>query len=213
MKEIELKVLTRETGKKSARGVRNIGNVPGIYYTKGAEPIAIHAKPLDLRPVVYTSQTRIINLLVGDAQQPKKCVLKDVDFDPVSDELIHFDLLGIKEGQQLTVEIPVMMRGQASGVRTSGGRMNQIIHKIKVKCMPSDLIEVLEYDVTNMEIGDSVYLRDLKQENVEFDLTEDAVVCTIVPPRIIKDTAASEAEEGLLPVEGEEEAPVDESEK
>jgi len=99
MKEITLVAERRNAGKRASKDVRNAGFVPGIYYAHGDENISLKAKPLSLRPIVYTSLTRLVNLQI-EGENDKLCFLKDVKFDPVTDNLVHFDLQGIKADQK-----------------------------------------------------------------------------------------------------------------
>jgi large subunit ribosomal protein L25 len=182
MKEIALVAEKRETGKRASKDVRNSGYVPGIYYAHGDENINIKAKPIALRPIVYTSLTRLVKLQVEGESTEKLCFLKDVRFDPVSDHLVHFDLQGIKPDQKLTVNVPVKLNGQPNGVR-QGGKLMQALHKIKIKCLPKDMVESLEANITALEMGDILYLRDINTDNLEIELPGDAVLARVTKPR------------------------------
>ena len=182
MKEIVLEVKKRDTGKKNSKAVRNDGYVPGVYYARGDQNISIMAKPAALRPIVYTAQTRVVDLKVEGDSEIYQCILKDAVFDPVSDELTHFDLQGLKPGQKLTVDLPLKFVGQPIGVRL-GGKMMQNMHKIKVKCLPKDIVESIDIEITNLNMGDYIYLRDLNLENLEVELPEDTVIVSVLKPR------------------------------
>ncbi|MBX3043318.1 MAG: 50S ribosomal protein L25 [Candidatus Kapabacteria bacterium] len=183
MKEIALVAEKRETGKKATKAVRNSGYVPGNYYANGDENISIKAKPLSLRPVVYTSLTRLVNLKIESDNIDKLCFLKDVKFDPVSDQIVHFDLQGIKQDQKISVEVPFKLTGgQPIGVR-QGGKLMQVLHKIKIKCLPKDMVESIEAPVGKLEMGSVLYLKDLNTENLEIELPEDAVIARVSKPR------------------------------
>jgi large subunit ribosomal protein L25 len=182
MKEIAFVAERRETGKKASKAVRNSGYVPGNYYANGDENINIKAKPLSLRPIVYTSLTRLVSLEIQGEDTQKLCILKDVKFDPVSEQIVHFDLQGIKQDQKISVEVPFKLSGQPSGVR-QGGKLMQTIHKIKIKCLPKDLVESLEANITKLEMGDSLCLKDINTDNLEIDLPPEAVIARVSKPR------------------------------
>lgn len=182
MKEIILEVKKRDTGKKNSKAVRNSEMIPGIFYAKGSENINIMAKPLALRPIVYTSQTKVVDLKVEGETNVHQCVLKAVQFDPVSDQIVHFDLQGLVKGQKLTVELPIKLEGQPIGVR-QGGKLMPALHKIKVKVLPKDLVESINADISNLNIGDSLYLKNLNTENLEIELPPDTVIVSVVKPR------------------------------
>jgi large subunit ribosomal protein L25 len=196
MKEITLKVKTRDTGKQNSKAYRRNGLVPGIFYSRGGENVNILTDPLSLRPIVYTSLTRIVELVVND-EEVRRCVLKKVDFDPVTDEIVHFDLQGINTGEKLTVEVPFILKGQAIGVR-NGGLLAQSVYRTKVTCLPKDLPESLEVDISNLKIGESIYVKDMALENVEIFLPDDAIVCSIVKPRVAGDDDEPNLEETNL---------------
>lgn len=185
MKEVTLEVKSRDTGKQKSKSYRRNGLVPGVYYSKGGDNINILADPLALRPVVYTSLTRIVELVVNQ-DDVRRCVLKKVDFDPVTDEIIHFDLQGINPGERLSVEVPFVLKGQSVGVR-NGGLLAQSVYKTRVTCLPKDLPESLEVDISTLNIGESIYVKDMAMENVDIHLPEDAIVCSIVKPRVVGD--------------------------
>jgi len=182
MNEVVLEVKKRETGKKNSKSVRNQGFVPGVFYAKGSENLSIYAKKIDLRPIVYTAQTKIVDLHVEGNNQKFQCILKDIQIDPVSDLIVHFDLQGLIAGQKITVELPIKLVGQPVGVR-QGGKLMPVMHKIKVKVLPKDLVEFIEANITQLNMGDSLYLKDLNMENLETDMNPDAVVVSVVKPR------------------------------
>ncbi len=191
MQEIILKAKLRQTGKSASSVVRKEGMVPGVYYAKGEQNISIMAHPLSLRPIVYTAHTRIVKLEIDETNESHKCILKDTSFDPVSDKLVHFDLQGIQEGEKLTVELPFKFLGQPVGVR-AGGKMMTQVHKIKVKCLPSDIIEFFEVDVAGLNMGQSVALKDLDLAKYEYEQSPDTVILIVSKPRGLQ-TAATPA--------------------
>jgi len=177
---VELKAQKREAGKQISKKIRREGNVTGIYYAKGEDNINISVPPLALRPIVYAKEIKFVNLDVDGNQ--KKCFLKDVKFHPVTDKIIHFDLLGINEEQKLNVEIPVEFVGQPTGVR-KGGTFQTVFHKCRITCLPQHLVPTLKVDVAGLDVGQSVYLRDLQMEGVEFSIPLDSLVCAVNIPR------------------------------
>lgn len=183
MSVIQLKVKKREPVKNGAKKMRREGLVPGIYYIHGNDSIPIQTDPMSLRNIVYTHTTRIINLEIEGDSENRECVLKDVNFDPVTDKIVHFDLMGIKQDEMVTVEIPINLIGQAIGVRL-GGLLQQILHKVEVTCLPKDIPESIDIDITNFKIGHSVSLADTVSGNYEFSIPKETVICSIIPPRV-----------------------------
>lgn len=183
MAEVALKVEKRSTGRRASKDIRNSGKIPGVYYVKGSEGIPIVAEPLALRPIVYTAQTKVVKLDIDG--ELKDCVLKDISFHPVTDNILHFDLLGLTEGHKVTVKVPFKFNGQAKGVM-SGGLFRPVIQNTKVTCLPSDLPEFLNIDISGLDIGKVIRLNELKAVNpqLEFVIKENPVVCTIARPRV-----------------------------
>jgi large subunit ribosomal protein L25 len=193
MSEITLKAEKRTDFKRSiSRTLRKSGFVPGIYYIHGGENIAIKAPELSLRPVISTTESRVINLDIdGEIRQ---CVLKDVQFDPITSKLIHFDLIGLKEGEKIRVEVPVKLAGNPVGVK-EGGLLQFIMHKLEVECLPSHLPSHIDLEITGLGIGDSIKVSDIKLENIAFMNDDNTVVVSVVPPTVVaEETPAAAAE-------------------
>lgn len=200
MSEITVQAKKRTLSTKGAvNQLRRDGNVPGIYYTKGSEPIAIAVAESSLKPLVYTSETHIVNLKV-DEEQELKSILKNVQFDPVSDRIIHFDLLGISADQEIEIEVPVAITGQAKGVK-EGGIVQHTMHKLLISCLPADIPEHITIDVTNLGVGDSVHVKDVVIEKARIlNLPDVIVVAVVVPRAVVEPTAAAvPGEEKLEP--------------
>ncbi len=200
MSEINLKAEKRSDFKKStSRQLRKSGFVPGVYYIHGGDNIAIKAPELSLRPVVSTTESRVINLdIEGEVRQ---CILKDVQFDPITSKLIHFDLLGLKEGEKIKVEVPVKLNGNPVGIK-EGGLLQFIMHKLEVHCLPQHLPSHIDLDISGLGISNSIKVADVKLENIEFLNEEHTVIVSVVPPTVVAETAPAAAE-GEAPAEPE----------
>lgn len=195
MKEIELIVKKRDTGKKASAAYRRGGEVPGVYYAKGEENLHILTNPLALRDIVYTQMTRIVSLNVEGEDTNKRCVMKKVVFDPVTDAITHFDLLGIKDGQSINVAIPFKLVGQSIGVR-NGGKMQHVLLKAKVNCLPENLMEYIEVDISKLKIGQSIAIKDLTNtEGLNFEISTETVICHVTRPRVGGDSLDSDDDE------------------
>lgn len=193
MSEINLKAEKRSDFKRStSRQLRKSGFVPGVYYIHGGDNIAIKAPELSLRPVISTTESRVINLdIEGEIRQ---CILKDVQFDPVTSKLIHFDLLGLKAGEKIRVEVPVKLSGNPIGIK-EGGLLQFIMHKLEINCLPQNLPSHIDLEVSGLGIGDSIKVSDVKLENIEFLDEEHAVIVSVVPPTLVaEETPAAETE-------------------
>jgi large subunit ribosomal protein L25 len=197
MTEIVLNAEIREKGK--ARQLRRQGKVPGVYYAPGDENILIAVREHDLKPLIHTTETHIVNLKLGDGKE-FRCILKDVEFDPVTDRPIHFDLYGLKAGTRIRIEVPIVLTGHAVGVE-KGGIVEHLLHSVEIECMSTEIPEHIEVDITKLDIGDSIHIKDLNIPGIRFIENEMAVIVAIVPPRGAEITAGEEAPEEK-PAEG-----------
>lgn len=197
MKEISVSGQKRsETGKKASKLMRKEGLVPcNLYGEKKGEnglPEAMSfAVPMaDLRKVIYTPHIYVVNLNIDGAEH--KAIIKELQFHPVKDTLLHIDFYEINEQKPITIGIPVKLNGLAQGVR-DGGRLSLIVRKVNVTAKYQDIPETLDIDVTNLTIGKSIKVGDLSFEGLEMATSKEVVVCTIKATR--KSNAAAQAEE------------------
>jgi len=191
MSEIVLKAEVRKQIGSHANKVRFAGNIPGVFYAHGDENISITASPIALKPLIYTSDTHLVNLQL-DNGVAKTCILRDVQFDPLTDKPIHFDLQGVKDDEELTIEVPVVLVGSPKGVK-DGGTLQHVIHKLKVMCLPKFIPENIKINVADLAINDSVHVRDLPLENVTVLENASSTVVAVVPPTVVKETEAGAA--------------------
>lgn len=190
MAEITLNAKERAISRKSAnKQLRKSGRVPGVFYSKNQQAVAIDVAEQALKPLIYTSEAHMVSLVI-ESQQPVSCILKDVQFDPVTDRVVHFDLQGIAQDQKVEVEIPVLLEGNPEGIK-QGGVLQQGLHKLDISVLPKDMPEHLTVNVAKLALGSTIHVRDLKFDNVEILTAEDAVVVSVVHPRTEKETAGA----------------------
>ena len=172
----------REISTKGAvNSSRREGKVPGVLYSKGAEAINFTTTEIALRPVVYTKEMHLINLKIND-KEAITCILKDIQFHPVTDKIVHVDFQAITAGQKIEVQVPVSLIGQSIGIK-EGGQIQQHLHKLDVECLPKDIPDHLDVDITELNISDSVHIRDLSFDNITLLNSEDTLIVAIVPPK------------------------------
>lgn len=193
MSEITLVARNRDEFKNlTLNQMRKDGMIPGIYYGHGVESLNIAASLNDLRPVIYTTESNIVNLKVQD--NSFQCILKDVQFHPLTEKPLHFDLIALKEGEEITIEVNVHLTGNAAGVK-EGGVLQHILHKLEVQCLPKFIPSHIDVDVSGLGINDSVKVSDIKIESVKLLNDETAVIVAVVPPAVVKETTEA-AQEG-----------------
>lgn len=195
MKEIDVTGKKRDIlGKKSAKHLRKEGLIPCNLYGEakdenGAPKALAFTCPMnELRKIVYTPHIYVINLHIdGEAHT---AILKELQFHPVTDALLHVDFYEVNDQKPITIGIPVKLTGLAQGVR-DGGRMNLSIRKINVTAKYQEIPEHLDIDVTSLKIGKSIKVGDLHFEGLEMATGKEVVVCSIKATR--KSAAAAAA--------------------
>lgn len=199
MLEINVKGQSRTgAGKKFAKELRKQGFIPcNLYGEKKGEnglPVAesIAVPFTELRKVVYSPNVYIVNLDIDGVE--RKAILKELQFHPVSDALLHIDFLEISDNKPITVGIPVNLVGLAAGVR-QGGRLSLAIRQIKVTALYKNIPEKLDVDVTALEIGKSIKVGALQFENLEFATSKEIVVCSVKQTRASQQAANEEEAE------------------
>ncbi len=193
MEKSILEAEVREIGSKQAsKLVRNSGKVPGVYYSKHDSPVHLAVSEKAINPLVYTAETHLVSLKVDGKELD--CVIKDVQFDPITDKVVHFDLIGLTSGETFQLEVPVQLHGTPAGIK-EGGIIQHLIHKIELECLPKDIPQRIDIDITDLKIGDSIHVKDLNIENITFLTPEDSVIVSVAHPKVEKE-----------PVEGEEAA-------
>ena len=197
MKEINVTGQKRtDLGKKASKLLRKEGLVPCNLYgeqkDENGKPVAMSfAVPMtELRKVVYTPHIYVINLIIDG--ESHTAVMKELQFHPVTDALLHVDFYEVNDQKPLTIGIPVKLVGLALGVR-DGGRMNLSIRKINVTAPYQQIPEHLDVDVTALKIGKSIKVGELSFEGLEIATPKEVIVCSIKMTRAAQQAAAAAA--------------------
>lgn len=197
MKEFNVSGTKRAaTGKKASKLLRKEGIVPCNLYgeKKNAnglpEALAFQVNFSDLRKAIYTPHVYVLNINIDGTDH--KAIIKELQFHPVTDQLLHADFYEINAEKPITIGIPVKLNGLAQGVR-DGGRLSLIVRKVNVTAKYTDIPETLDIDVTNLTIGKSIKVGQLQFDNLEMATSKEVVVCTIKATRK-SNAAAQDAE-------------------
>jgi len=189
MREVTLQAEVRAERGKNTRALKQAGVVPGIFYVPGEENIALSLPLKSLKQLIYSSETHIVNLTLNNGMV-KRCIVRDIQFDPVTEAPIHIDFQGLRDDRKITVEIPVVvLGGTAQGVK-DGGVLQIFIRRVKVSCLPKDIPDHIEVNAEQLKINQFVHIRDLKIENVTFVENETSAVVGVIPPTIEKEPVA-----------------------
>lgn len=196
MKEIKVEGQKRnDLGKKATKQLRKEGLVPCNLYgeAKGENglPVAMAftSSAKELRKIVYTPHVYVIKLVIDGEEHT--AIMKELQFHPVTDALLHIDFYEINEEKPITIGIPVKLNGLAQGIR-DGGRMNLSVRKINVKAKYQNIPEHLDIDVTNLNIGKSIKVGDLSFDGLELVTSKEVVVCSIKATRMSQQAAAEQ---------------------
>jgi large subunit ribosomal protein L25 len=189
--------LRTEFGKGATRQLRSQELVPGVIYG-GAQEVNFVASAKAFKPLVYTPNFQLAEVQVDG--KTFRCILKDLQFDKVSDELIHVDLLELVEDKKVVATIPVKYTGSATGVK-AGGRLVTKMKSLKVKTYPRYLKEQIEVPVDNLEIGGNIRVEDVKEDNYEILNSPRIPIVSVVTTRALRQ------EEAAAPAAGAASAP------
>jgi len=196
MKSITINGSKRESvGKSSSRLLRNAGQVPCVLYG-GEGPIHFSAPELAFSKLVYTANAYTVVIAFGE-KESYNAILQDIQFHPVSDKILHIDFYQLFEDKKISMDIPVKLNGNPIGVKL-GGNLQRNKRKLRIKALPTNLPDNLEIDISELNIGDKVYITELFNENYEFLHPDNTVVCQVRRARaaLVVETEEGEGEEG-----------------
>lgn len=182
--------IREELGGKHAKSVRKEGLVPCVMYnSKGNIHFAID--PRATRDLVYTPTFRTAELSLSGATH--ECIVKDVQYHPLTEEIIHIDFLELEPKRPVKVDVPVAFRGVSPGVK-AGGKLQKSMQTIKVKTTPEKMVDLLYLDISNLGLGQAIRVRDIDPvEGIEIITAAATPVAIVEIPRALRSAAAAEA--------------------
>jgi large subunit ribosomal protein L25 len=200
MEQIELEAMVRDVKGKKVKRLRREDLVPAVLYGKHLEQplcLMMYKKPLVKvlsstdggRGVLFT-----LNIKNGETRK-EYAVLQDIQYHPYKLDIIHIDWHGISLEEEITTTVPIILKGEAVGTKV-GGVLEVVLEEIEIRCLPKDLPPHIEVDITNLNVGESIHIRDLSlPEGITLVSSGDEVIATVVAPRV--------EEEITAPAEGE----------
>ena len=183
--------LRTDHGKKAARQIRSQENVPAVIYG-GAQEVNFYASAKAFKPLVYTGEFQIAEVTVDGKMH--RCILKDLQFDKVSDALIHLDLLELVDDKKVVATLPLKYVGTSVGVK-EGGKLVIKIKSLKVKALPKDLVETINVDITNLALNANIRVEDVKAPGLEIMNSPRIPIASVVMTRQLKQEEATAAKE------------------
>lgn len=204
MNVVALEGQLRDNMSKSAvKALRKEGMVPCVLYG-GDDVIHFAVSAKDVRPLIYTADFKTAELTVDG--NTYRCILKEKQFHPVTDEIIHLDFLQLVDGATVRVQVPIRFTGSAPGVKV-GGKLQQNLRALKIKTTPENLVDEMTADVSKLEMGQSIRVRDIKAvEGIEIINSPGVPIATIETPRALRSATAAAAADGTAAAEAGDEA-------
>ena len=210
-KDFKLEVNKRDlSGKKASKQIRREGLVPGIYYSHDSKQSISFSIDKKVLLEAQKSGANIFNINVGSKK--RNVIFKSVQYHPVTDEILHIDLYGVKMDEKITVKVSISLIGTATGVANEGGVLNSPTSEIEIECLPMDIPNEIEVDISNLSIGDSLSVNDIKLDD-KFSLMSsgDAVVASVTHAMREEIPVIEEEGENMFMEEEGGDAPVSES--
>ena len=191
METIQIKGAKRENfGKKGSKDVRREGRVPAVIYGGHEEPIHFSLEEKEMKPLLFTPNSYIVELDIDGRKE--QAVMRDVQFHPVKDYPMHVDFFRVLPGKPVAIDVPVKIVGNSEGVKL-GGKLTVQKRKLRSSGLVENLPDFLEVDITNLGIGKSIFVGDLKYDNLTLLTPATTSVCAVIMTRAARGAAAAAA--------------------
>jgi len=195
MKSVSLTAFPRELNKRlGVKKVRANGRIPAVIYGRHNKPQNLEVGTKDLEQVIHSAHSEILLVNLALDKASRLALVRDIQHHPLTGKMLHVDFQEVAENEQVTAMVPVETVGEAVGVKTGGGVLEHVLFKVKVKATPKALPEVINVDVSNLQIGQSIHIGDIQvPEGVEIvGKKETPVVSVAAPLTEAAETAAAE---------------------
>lgn len=217
MSEEDLHVeFRKKTGHQTAKLLRQNGKVPAIFYYHNEDSVPMSVDEKDLQRLVH-SEVNILNVIFPGGKT-RKSVFREIQRDPVTDTIIHVDIMGVKLTEKVRLTIPILLKGNPVGVK-EGGILEHLLREVTVEGLPLEIPEHIEVDVSGLNIGDVITLEDIAIDKVKLITEIHHAVANVVHPKVVKEVVVEEEAEleeeaeAEEKVEGEEPSTEDTSKK
>jgi large subunit ribosomal protein L25 len=200
-----------ETGKGVARSLRRQALIPAVFYGPAVDPVPLILQSRDLEKLITTGAGENIlidlNIEDGKSTQSHRAMIKEIQVDPVKQNILHVDLYAISMDKKISVEVPITLTGTALGVSEEGGILQQVSRTLEISCLPDRIPEAFELEVTALAIGDSLHVSDLEiPEGVDVLVEDELTIASVVPPTKVEEIEPEVLEEEEEGEEVDEEA-------
>ena len=200
-----------ETGKGVARSLRRQALIPAVFYGPEVDPVPLILQSRDLEKLITTGAGENIlidlNIEDGKSTQSHRAMIKEIQVDPVKQNILHVDLYAISMDKKISVEVPITLTGTALGVSEEGGILQQVSRTLEISCLPDRIPEAFELEVSALAIGDSLHVSDLEiPEGVDVLAEDELTIASVVPPTKVEEIEPEVLEEEEEGEEVDEEA-------
>jgi large subunit ribosomal protein L25 len=207
MSDVRLDARPRKAqGKGGARKLRAAGHIPAVLYGPGEQPQPLEITTPDFMKIYHGGhgENVLIDLNIGSGE-PRKVLFREVQRDPVSEEILHVDFYHVSLTKPIRVHVPVHLEGLPIGVKDSGGVLQHIMREVEIECLPTEIPDHFTVNVSELKIHDAVHVTDLPTGKFTLIGDLDRTVASVVPPVVIKEAVPGEAAvvEGEAPTEPE----------
>ncbi len=190
--------MRKSVGNGPARVLRRAGQIPAVLYGRKIEPVLLSVNTKDLEQILKKGSFGqfILNLVIQNGKKvTKSAIIKELQTHPVSGNLIHIDFYEVDMKRQIKVMVPVVTTGKSAGIE-EGGLLNIVRRELEVFCLPGDIPESIEIDISELGMGDSIHLEDVPlEENVEVSTDVNYTVVTVLSPKVEEEVVEEEEEE------------------
>jgi len=201
-KQLKLTALTRtETGRTAVNKIKQQGLVPAVVYGGKEQPISLSVNAREIRNILAhaTSEHFLVDLEIADGanKSNRLALVQEVQHDPIKGDVLHVDFHAVKADEKLHAEIPVETVGEPAGVKNYGGILEISLHSIEIECFPKDLPEIITLDVSGLNVGDGIHIKDIQfPEGVSARVDGELTVVRVAAPNVEVEPAAGAAAAG-----------------
>jgi len=194
-----------DTGKQGSKRIRSAGDVPAVLYGEKQDNVPVSIEVNDLRTALSTPAGRnvIIQLGLEGEDASTRAVIREMERDAVTREILHVDLQRISENKPVVMHVPVRLVGESLAVKEGRGILDHTMRQLEVKCLPRHIPEYIEVDISELEVRHAIHVYDIQVENLEILDNVDRPVVEVLQPTLFEEPS-EELEEGAEAVEGEE---------
>ena len=203
---IELEVFNRESlGKQANKKYRKDGFIPAVIYGKNKDNLNILVDPIKLKKLLKNDagENTIIEMKLDKSDLKKNVLLKDAHLDTLTSDPLHLDFYEITEGMDVKVSAPLLFTGKPEGVK-NGGVIQTLSNEIKIECLPTNIPNIIEINISDLNIGDTLRVKDIKpMDGIEILSNPESTIISVLAPRLVVETTATDADESSESVSDE----------